>query len=171
MNGMQKAGGCLTLTALPFLSLAVMMFASPPKGDTPLEALVPGLFFASVVLLPGLALWSYGSKVRRQREFEESVTSLVRSHDRFSVGELAQKIGRSELETEVLINRIAHRDRTIDLVFHRPSRQYIHRARLQGGQIVVDACPRCGAPSGGAVVFPGEQLQCLYCGAPLVAGR
>ena len=167
MNGLQKAGGCLTLLALPFIALAVMMFFDPPKGDTPLKALVPGLFFASVVLWPGLALWIVGGRSRREREFLDAVAQMVRSHDSFSVSELSRKIGRTELETEALIGRIAHRDPTIDLVFYRPRREYIHRQRLGGAHRIVDRCPHCGAPAQHQVVFPGDSVACTYCHGPL----
>lgn len=163
MNGMQKAGGCLTLLAFPFLALAVFMFLDPPKGDTPGKALVPGLFFASVALWPGLMLWVFGSRTRKEREFVEAVTEMIRSHDSFAVAELAHKIGKTELETEALIHRIARKDAGIDLVFYRPRREYIHRQRLGGPHRIVDRCPHCGAPAQRQVVFPGDVVMCTYC--------
>lgn len=165
---MQKGGGCLTLLAIPFFCLAVMMLLDPKEGEGPLQSLVPGLFFGSVLLFPGLILYGYGRSVGKDREFREAVTGMVRSHDRFTVEELARKIGRTELETEGLIARILAEGNGIDLVFHRPTREYLHRARLSAGQRVVERCAACGAPTERAVVFEGEQVACTYCGAALV---
>jgi hypothetical protein len=167
MNRMQKAGGCLTLVAMPFFCLAVFMYMDPLKGDTPTQSLAPGLFFGSALIVPGLLLFVYGRRARQDAEFVEAVTGMVRSYDRFTVAELAQKIGRTELETETLVARIIAANNGVDLVFHRPSRSYIHRARLAAGQRVVERCPSCGAPTNREVVFDGERVPCTYCGATL----
>ncbi len=169
MNRMQKAGGCMTLIALPFFCLAVFMFADPTKGDTAAQSLAPGLFFGTAFLTPGLLLFLYGRRAYQDAEFLTAVTGMVRSYDRFTVAELAQKIGRTELETEALVARIIASNSGIDLVFHRPSRSYIHRARLAAGQHVVERCPSCGAPTNREVVFDGERVPCTYCGAVLGA--
>ena len=169
MSRLKPAGGCLTLLSLPFFCLAVFMVLAPEKEQSVMENLTPGLFFGSVLLFPGLVLYFVGRKAKRQREFLEAVTQLVRSHDRFTVAEFAAKIGRTELETEVLINRIDHNNSDIALVFHRPTRQYMHRARVGQAQRVIDRCPHCGAPTQHEVIFPGEQARCVYCGAPLQA--
>src|SRR5882724_840951 len=147
MNSMQKAGGCLTLIALPFFPLAVFMVADPKKGETTMQSAAPGLFFGTAFLFPGLALFLYGRRVRRDNEFLEAVTGMVRSHDRFTVADLANKIGRTELETEGIVARIIVAHNGVDLVFHRPSRTYMHRGRLAAGQHVIDRCPSCGAPT------------------------
>ncbi|HEX3595507.1 MAG TPA: hypothetical protein VHU80_10405 [Polyangiaceae bacterium] len=167
MNRMQKAGGCLTLIAMPFFPLAVFMYMDPVKGDTPTQSLVPGLFFGTAFVIPGLLLFVYGRRARLESEFFEAVTGMVRSYDRFTVAELAQKIGRTELETEGVVARIIAANNGVDLVFHRPSRSYIHRSRLAAGQHVVDRCPSCGAPTNREVVFDGERVPCTFCGAAL----
>jgi hypothetical protein len=155
--------------ALPFFSLAVFMLVDPHEGDSAAQSLAPGLFFGSVFLLPGLAMFFVGRRARREQEFIDGVTGMIRSHDRFSVGELAAKIGRTELETESLVSRVVADDNGIDLVFHRPTREYIHRGRLAADGRVVDRCSACGAPTSHQVVFPGETVPCTYCNAPLVA--
>jgi hypothetical protein len=169
MNRMQKGGGCLTLLAMPFFCLAVFMFAAPTKGEGAVASLAPGLFFGSVLLVPGLFLYFYGRRDFRDAEFLSAVTGMVRSHDRFSVAELSRKIGRTELETEGIVARIIGADNGVDLVFHRPSREYIHRGRLTAGQRVVDKCPSCGAPTEREVVFGDEHVPCTFCGAKLTA--
>ena len=168
MSGLRKGGGCLTLLALPFFCLAVFMVLDPQKGATRLQSLMPGLFFGMVLLAPGLILYFVGRKADRDKEFMDSLTNLIRSHDRFTVAEIAMKTGRTELETERLIAQVDHRDTQIDLVFHRPTRQYMHRGRLAQAERVVERCPRCGAPTQREVVFWGEQPLCMYCNAPLL---
>jgi hypothetical protein len=171
MNRMQKGGGCLTILAGMWFCLALFMWMAPNKPtDTAAESLAPGLFFGSVCLVPGLALFVYGRRARLDAEFVEAVTGMIRSHDRFTVEDLARKIGRTELETQAVIARIVASSRGIDLVFHRPTREYIHRQRLGQGQRVVEACPSCGAPTKGEVVFDGERVPCAYCGAQLIHG-
>jgi len=167
---MQKAGGCLTLLAVPFFCLAVFMLVDPKEGDGPGKSLAPGMFFGSVLLFPGLLLYGYGRRLRQDSEFLQAVTGMVRSHDRFTVAELARKIGRTELETEGIVARVIAADNGVDLVFHRPSREYIHRARLSAGQRVVEKCPSCGAPTNHEVVFEGENVPCTFCGASLTQG-
>jgi hypothetical protein len=167
MNLMQKSGGCLSVLALPFLALGVFMYVDPPEGDTPVQGLVAGLFFAFALGLPGLALVVWGRRERREAEHLTGVTGMIRAHDRFTVEELARKIGRTELETEAIIARVVAAEESIDLVFHRSTREYLHRARMSAGK-VVEACASCGAPTGSEVVFEGERVPCAYCGAPLV---
>jgi hypothetical protein len=159
---------------IPCVCLALLMWLAPSKDDekkTAAQNLAPGLFFASVVLLPGIALFSYGRRVRRDEEFLGAVTAMIRSHDRFSIEDLSRKIGRNELETEALVAKVIAASNGIDLAFHRPSREYIHRQRLAQGQRLVESCPSCGAPTRGEVVFEGERVPCTFCGVALVASR
>jgi len=174
MNRMQKGGGCLILMGIPCLCLAVLMWLAPSKGDetkSAMQNLAPGLFFGSVVLFPGIVLFLYGRRVSKDEEFLGAVTAMIRSHDRFTVEDLARKIGRNELETEGLVAKVIAASNGIDLAFHRPTREYIHRQRLAQGQRVVEACPSCGAPTRGEVVFEGERVPCMFCGVALVASR
>lgn len=168
MTRSEKAGGCLTLLALPFLCLAVFMLLDPKDGATPLQSLIPGLFFGSVLLAPGLALYLFGRRTRKDREFLAAVTSMVRTTDRFTTADLARRIGRTELETEGLVGRIMAEQNGIDLVFHRSTREYLHRNRLAHGERLVERCASCGAPTNLDVVFHGERVPCIYCGAALV---
>lgn len=161
----KKAGGCLILVGLPFLLLAVFMVATPKPGQKPMESLAPGLFFGSVALVPGAILFVAGSRAQKEREFLDGVAGLIRSHDSFQIGEMAIKIGRTELETEAIVHRIDFHAKDIELVFHRPTRSYMHRARMQRGSLLVERCPACGAPTGLQVVFAGESGVCTFCGA------
>lgn len=167
MKFAKGGGGCLVLLGICFFFLALFMFADPPDGDTRLQALVPGLFFSSVTLVPGILIFIWGFFGDRARAFEEQVAGLIRNHDRFTVGEMAKKIGKNELETEVLISRLSVRQK-LDLVYHRPTREYLHRGLLDNNSQIVDRCPSCGGSVGRQVVFRGESVQCSYCGAALV---
>jgi hypothetical protein len=153
--------------ALPFFCLAVFMVMDPDEGSTFAQSLAPGMFFGSVLLCPGVVLFFYGRRSQRDRDFLQAVTGVVRSHDRFRVAELATKIGRTELETEGLVARIIASGQGIDLVFHRPTREYVHRARLNAGERVIERCASCGAPTNREIVFEGEQVPCTFCGASL----
>jgi hypothetical protein len=144
------------------------MMIDPKQGETIAQRLAPGLFFGSVFLVPGLVLFAYGRRARQDQEFLNAVTGMVRTTDRFSVAELSRRIGRTELETEALVARIIAANNGVDLVFHRPTREYLHRARLARGERVVEKCPSCGAPTKGDVVLEGERVPCVYCGAALV---
>ena len=168
MTRSEKAGGCLTLLALPFLCLAVFMVVDPKDGASTAQSLAPGLFFGSVLLVLGLALYLFGRRARKDREFIGAVTSMVRTTDRFTVQDLARRIGRTELETEGLVGRIMAEQNGIDLVFHRSTREYLHRARLARGEQLVEHCTSCGAPTNQDVVFQGERVPCIYCGAALL---
>ncbi|HEY6559932.1 MAG TPA: hypothetical protein VI072_21760 [Polyangiaceae bacterium] len=167
MTRSEKAGGCLTLLALPFLCLAFFMVLAPTKGATTAESLAPGMLFGSVLLVPGLTLYLFGRRARKDREFLGAVTSMVRTTDRFTVQDLARRIGRTELETEGIVGRIMAEQNGIDLVFHRSTREYLHRARLAGGERLVVRCHSCGAPTNQDVVFEGERVPCVYCGVAL----
>jgi ribosomal protein S27E len=168
MTRSEKAGGCLTLLALPFLCLAIFMAVDPKKDATTVQSLAPGLFFGSVLLAPGLALYLFGRRARKDQEFLAAVTGMVRTTDRFTVQDLSRRIGRTELETEGLVARIIAAQNGIDLVFRRATREYMHRARLARGERIVEQCPSCGAPTNQDVVFEGERVPCLYCGAALL---
>jgi len=166
MHPAKGCGGCLILLGIAFFLLAVFMFADPLEGETRLQSLIPGLFFGSVTLPTGVVIFTWGMFRSRRLAFEEQVTGFLRNHDRFTVEEMARKIGRTELQTEALISRLSVQHR-LDLVFHRTTREYLHRARLGGNQRVVEQCPSCGARNQPQVVFGDEVVSCTYCNAPL----
>lgn len=151
----------VALGAIFFLLVPVVLLESGDKG-----AAAGFVMFGLFCGLPGgIALWR--SIVReRETSFRDQVGGMMRSHDRFTIEELARKIGRTELETERLINEIAHAQR-LDLVFHRSTREYLHRNRIREAHRVLDQCAACGARLPHEVVLDGEAAICQYCGSAL----
>jgi hypothetical protein len=166
MKAAKVGGGCLLAVASAFYLLAVFMFLDPLDGETPGQSVIPGLFFGSVVVVPGLALFWWGRAREAAAEFEETLMGYIRSHDRFTTDEMAAKVGQPAIEVERLVVRLGNRD-DIDLVFHRPDRTWLHRGRINVAHAVVDRCPSCGASIGSQIIFAGEQIACPYCDSPL----
>lgn len=148
----------VSLGAASFLLVPVSMMTGDP------DAAAGFAMFGFLFGVPGgIALWR---TIRREREseFRELVAGMIRSHDRFTPGELATKIGRNELETEKLIHQIADQER-LELVFHRSTREYFHRARIREAHRVIDQCGACGGRLSHEMVLEGEAALCQYCGS------
>jgi hypothetical protein len=93
----------------------------------------------------------------------------MRSFDRFTSRELADRIARSEMEVERLIARLSTRP-DLDLVFHRPDRSWVHRGRIGEDHDIVDHCGNCGAHVGQQLILAGERIRCTYCDRVLGRG-
>jgi hypothetical protein len=147
MKAAKIGGGCLLAAASAFYVLAVFMFLDPLEGQGRGESLVPGLFFGSVALVPGLALFLWARGREAATRFEDMLLGYVRSHDRFTTDEMAAKVHRPPPEVEAAIVLLGNRD-DLDLVFHRPDRAWMHRGRIRVEHAVVTKCPSCGAGVG-----------------------
>lgn len=168
MKAAKVGGGCLLAMASAFFLLAVFMFLDPLEGDTHVESLLPGLFFGSVLLVPGLALFWWGRSRESAARMEETLLGYVRSLDRFTTDELAHKVGQTPMMVERHIVRLGNRA-DLDLVFHRPGGAWMHRGRIHVAHAVVDRCPSCAAGVGAQIIFAGEHIACPYCDSPLEA--
>ncbi len=166
--GKTNGGGCLTMIAVALFTMGVLEYLAPDDDDTPLEAAIPGIFFGVCALLPGASLLYVGRREHAHATFRTQVATLIRMHDRFTVTELAAKIGRNELETLAVITEVMAEHDDIDLVFHRADQTYLHRGRIDEGFEVVEKCPSCGASASNQVVFRGERVLCSFCDVPLV---
>ncbi len=166
MKAAKVGGGCLLAVASAFYLLAVFMFVDPLDDQTRVESLVPGLFFGSVVLVPGLALFWWGRAREAATRFEETLLGYVRSRDRFTTDQLAKDLGRPAAQVEEQIVLLGNRD-DLDLVFHRPDRTWLHRGRVRVAHAVVTKCPSCGAGVRSQIIFAGEDIACPYCDSPL----
>jgi hypothetical protein len=125
-------------------------------------ALFGFLMFTGMFGFPGaLILWRT-TRLEREQAFRLELSGFIRTHDRFTSEEMAQKVGRSVMEVEKLIAQIAHEDK-MDLVFHRSDRTYLHRGRIAQTARVYEACPSCGAALSNEVALEGEQVICVYC--------
>lgn len=152
----------LTITAFFFI---ISFFIIADKGFS-------GAFYGAMLLmvlfgLPGSAIYFLNRKAIEHIDFLTRFKGFLRSHDRFTVSDIAQKIQRSELETELLIAELNQSDDNIELVFHRPTREYIHRNRLRQDERIIDRCNSCGATFTGQVLTVTEKVLCEYCGSPL----
>lgn len=168
MKAAKIGGACLLGVAVLGGLLAVFMFLDPLEGQGRVESLVPGLFFGTVALVPGLALFLWARGRERAEARVERAVGLVRSHDRFTTVELAGKLDLPFDAAEALILELAQRP-DLDLLFHRPDQSWMHGARLRVKHAVVTKCPSCGAGVGSQVVFVGESVACPYCHSPLRA--
>lgn len=161
-----KAVGWI-LCALGAISAFCAVLASMDVlKDDQKDAVFGFLMIAAMFGFPGgIILWR-GTKLQREQKFRSELAGFIRTHDRFTSEEMARKVDRTVLEVERLIAEIAHAEK-MDLVFHRPDRSYMHRARIAHGARVFDACPSCGARLSHEIVLEGEQLTCVYCNSVL----
>ncbi len=113
----------------------------------------------------GILRWRIRT-ARKREQFEAEFRGYLMSLDAFTAGELAAKIGRTEMETSGLIAR-AIADEGLDLVYHRKDGKYLHRNRIRRAHQVIDRCHACGASTGHEIVFAGETVACKYCGTGL----
>jgi hypothetical protein len=146
--------GALWLLLIPF------MLAEGDSGAA-LGGLLIGLFFA----VPGALVVGLMRHHRLTSEFQNGVIGLIWSHDAFTAGELAPKIGKSEQATERLIAGLSRRA-GIPLVYHAGERRYYHPSRLTRRHAVSTHCQRCGAALSREVLFEGETRRCRYCDTP-----
>lgn len=150
----------LSLIAL-FCSILVAFDETEDRGTV-----LAFLMFAGFFGFPGgLIVWRH-TRNERERQFRAQLTGYLRTHDRFTVEEIAKKIGRTELETDRLVAEIVS-EAALDLVFHRSDRAYMHRNRIAAGAKVFDRCASCGAALNHEVVLEGETATCAYCGSSL----
>lgn len=157
-------GWCLSvLGILGFLTAVLAAFdADNEKTDAVLGLLMLGAFFG---VPGGFILWGTKKTAREQR-FRAEFTGFLRSHDEFTITEMAQKIGRTELETEQLVARAITEDK-LDLVFHRADRRYLHRNRIRQSFKVFERCSACGGQLRHELALEGEVVSCPYCGSPV----
>ena len=160
-------GWFLTACGIIWLFLAVLMVIEDDP-DHP-RAEYGGAMLTAIFLVPGTVLLVQHYAGQKSRALHEQLTGYLRSHDSFTVGEMATKIGRTEMETEALISTLMEREE-LALVFHRPSRSYYHRDRIRSAHGYVRQCPSCGASMPEELVFDGDHVSCVYCGVDLAAG-
>ena len=160
-------GWILTSFAIVWALLAVLMFIFPDIDEEtgePNDAALGGVLLTAIFGIPGgIMLWRTGV-ANREDAFTEQLVGFIYSHDRFTVAELARKIGKNEMETESLVQKI-NVQRNIGLAYHRSTREYIHYGRMQQSARVASQCGACGGNLGNQIVFEGEQLTCPYCNA------
>lgn len=161
-------GWILATVGLVFalFSVLVLIDALTTPDEKSWSALMGMLLLTGLFGIPGgLLLWRT-RLARGREEFNKRLIGFITSLDNFTVGELAGKIGRTELETNGLIATLIS-ERAVDLAFHRQTGRYLHRGRLQRSYRIIDRCGSCGAAVGQELVFDGETPECSYCGVRL----
>lgn len=163
-------GWILATFGLIFALLSVLMLTKALGSDAEKDWDVFSgmLLFVSITGIPGGLILYRRRVARKKAQFNGRLRGFISSLDRFTVNELAGKIGRDEMETEGLIVTLISQGE-VDLAFHRQSKSYLHRNRIQQGYRVIERCHSCGASIGQELAFDGETPECRYCGVQLMS--
>lgn len=161
MQGTLKAFGWILISLGALTLLCAPVAAFDPEAEASIA--VTFTVLGSLFLVPGLLLLRAGRKRQAADRHQLLMVGFVRSHDAFSIDELAGHLGiapeqaRAELSQEIARYRLP-------LVVHRKSGRYLRLDRLSRQARVADRCHSCGASIGNQIVFEGEQLSCEFCG-------
>jgi DNA-directed RNA polymerase subunit RPC12/RpoP len=153
----------MILTIIALISCALMLLTIIENDPEHTDASYGFAMFAFMFGVPGLWLCIRGRKQKKHDTLHQQLSGYFKSHDSFSVLEMAQKIGKSEMETEQLIFHLIE-DKSLDVVFHRRSRKYFHTNRLEQKFQQINRCPSCGANLKKEIAFDDEIISCQYCG-------
>lgn len=124
---------------------------------------VPGLLLLIGIFgVPGFLLRRAGLTRQHESELQVQMVAFVRTHDAFSINELAAHVGKTPAEAQTLLNRDIARYH-LPLVMHRASGRYMRLDRISSVAQVAERCQSCGASLGNQIVFEGERLTCPYC--------
>jgi hypothetical protein len=137
----------------------VVYFEHDPKHKGAVSGFI---MFALFFGLPGLTLLYHLRKKERDQIFRNELIGFIKTLSSFTASELGQKIGKTEMETETLLARLITEEK-LGIGFHRPSRKYFHRDRLQEVHHSYKRCRSCGADLGRHIFFEGEEATCPYC--------
>lgn len=151
---------------VPAVLFALMIPFMLLDGDR--SAAAGGVLLAGLLGAPGFLLRRSAINKDRERVLQEQMVGFVRTHDAFSIDELAAHLGKTPAEAQTLLNRDIARYR-LPLVMHRASGRYLRLDRLSTAAQVAEKCQSCGASIGNQIVFAGEQLTCPYCASVVVS--
>ena len=167
--------GCLNALSTILILLGVLMIASLVwavyDGSKESQEALPGLAVLAVLFtVPGVLTRVRFVALRRQDALQQDLLSYVRALDVFTVAEMAQKIGRSEGETEKLVLDVAAREK-LDLAFDAHARRFFRRSAVRIASSVAERCPSCGAALGARPILAGEEVRCQYCNELIAAAE
>jgi len=144
--------------------LAILVLFDEEEGKTNTDAFFGFMMFAFVLLGPGLVMLWKNKKAEKKDKLDSILMGFLRTYDRFNISEIAKKMNKSEANAEKIIFDFITRKKEIDLVYHRPSRQYMHRHIVKENHKVFTKCGNCGANLYNLIFFEGENPSCPYCG-------
>ena len=153
----------MILTIIALIACALMLLTIIENDPENVDARYGFAMFTFMFGVPGLWLCIRGRKQQKHDALHQQLSGYFKSHDSFTVTEMAKKIGKTEIETEQLIFCLIEAN-TLDLVFHRPSRKYFNTNRLHRKFQQVNRCPSCGATLKREITFDDEIVSCQYCG-------
>jgi len=114
-------------------------------------------------MIPSILFLAYGLSERRKFQKLQDVADILKAYRRIKISELAQKINKTEMESEKMILECIEKelvqgymDRMAGAFF---TNDFLHQVRdaKHGWK-----CPACGAYND-KVVLPGEIAKCAYC--------
>jgi hypothetical protein len=150
---------------VPAVLFALMIPFELIDGDQ--KGAMGGVFLTGLLGGPGYLLRRAALSKARERVLQEQMIGFVRTHDAFTIDELATHIGTTPAEAQTLLNRDIARYQ-LPLVMHRASGRYMRLDRLSTAAQVAEKCQSCGASIGNQIAFAGEQLTCPYCASVVV---
>ncbi|MGQ0797135.1 MAG: PCI domain-containing protein [Methanobacteriota archaeon] len=119
-------------------------------------------------LLPGLLLLFLGFRARRvERDFVE-FAAWVKTYRRIGMKDLAQKLGRPEVEVEKMLIHAVDRGLAKGFI-DRGTDEFVLTEAI-GQEHYLETCPRCGANLRKRY-FLGETVTCPYCNAVITGKR
>jgi DNA-directed RNA polymerase subunit RPC12/RpoP len=145
---------------VPAALFVVMIPLALIDGDR--DAAFGGILLAVLLGVPGIVKLRSALIQERDNAIQEQMIGFVRTHDSFSINELAAHLGKTPGDAQMLLNRDIARYH-LPLVWHRASGRYLRLDRLSTTAQVAEKCQSCGAALGSEIVFAGEQLTCPYC--------
>jgi hypothetical protein len=126
------------------------------------KAAVGLVILGSLLAIPGGLLLRAGIKRQRDTETQAQMAGFVRSHDAFTLDELAAHIGKTPAQTRTMLTRDIAKYQ-LPLVMHRQSGRYLRLDRLSRKVQLAERCQNCGGSLDNQIVFEGERLTCPYC--------
>jgi hypothetical protein len=147
------------------LFLLLSPVAAIDKND--LGAMAGLILMGGFLAGPGGLLLRAGITRQRESELQDQMVGFVRSHEAFTIDELARHLGKTPAEAQTLLHRDIAKYQ-LPLVMHRASRRYMRLDRLSRAAQVAERCQACGGQLDRQVLLEGEQLNCPYCGTLVV---
>lgn len=147
--------------------LFLLLSPVPALDENNTSATAGLILFGGLLAGPGALLLRAGTLRQREEALQDQMVGFVRSHESFSLEELAAHLGKPPAEAQTLLHRDIAKYQ-LPLVMHRATRRYMRLDRLQRAAQVAERCQSCGGSIDRQILFEGERLTCPYCGTLVV---